>query len=201
VVTSTAVIRCFQVLLIGLWWYSTFGSRSFYTNLQKEIMDVEFHEFSRGKSEISPIDFARLILRYSIVRHDDYAKYIKRVSERTMPGDQGITLEQFEKFSLFLNNLEEFTAAVRLYAAAEIPVSQSEFIHAVRASTSYELDEYLVHLLYRIFDANNDNRLSYSEFIAVMNDRLNRGLKSLVDSHSLGWKPFKRCVRNELTRF
>lgn len=86
-------------------------------------------------------------------------------------------MEQFEKFSLFLNNLEEFTAAVRLYATAEIPVSQREFIRAVRASTSYELDEHLVCLIYRIFDTNNDNRLSYSEFIAVMNDRLHRGLK------------------------
>uniref|UniRef100_A0A9J2PYK2 EF-hand domain-containing protein n=1 Tax=Ascaris lumbricoides TaxID=6252 RepID=A0A9J2PYK2_ASCLU len=173
----------------------------FYTNLQKEIMDIEFHEFSRGKDEISPVDFARLILRYSMVRREDYAKYIKRVRERSKPGDKGITLEQFEKFSLFLNNLEEFTAAVRLYATAEIPVSQREFIRAVRASTSYELDEHLVCLIYRIFDTNNDNRLSYSEFIAVMNDRLHRGLKSYAKSNSVGWQPFKRCVISELSRF
>ncbi|KHJ94515.1 hypothetical protein OESDEN_05550, partial [Oesophagostomum dentatum] len=38
--------------------------RHFYQNLQEEIMEIEFHEFARGKSTISPMDFARLILRY-----------------------------------------------------------------------------------------------------------------------------------------
>lgn len=54
-------------------------------------MDIEFHEFSRGKDEISPVDFARLILRYSMVRREDYAKYIKRVRERSKPGDKVIS--------------------------------------------------------------------------------------------------------------
>ncbi|TKR68506.1 hypothetical protein L596_024481 [Steinernema carpocapsae] len=173
----------------------------FYNNLQRELMEIEFHEFSRGKSEISPMNFARLVLRYSIIHQDDYTTYINRVQERSSPTDNGINLEQFEEFSLFLNNLAEFTVAVRLYTAADMPVSHSEFIRAVKCSTGHELDPHLVDILYRIFDANGDGRLSYSEFIAVMNDRLHRGFKSNSKMTSFGWKPFRDCVISELARF
>lgn len=172
----------------------------FYNSLQKEVVEMEFNEFSRGKSEISPVDFARLLLRYSVVRHEDYARYIRRMKERSLPDDKGITLEQFETLSLFLNNLDDFTAAVRLYTASDISVSQNEFIRAVRAATSLDLDEYVVELIYRIFDANQDNRLSYSEFIGIMNDRLHRGLK-IRNLRSFGWQTFRRCVMSKLGRY
>uniref|UniRef100_A0A914L4Y6 EF-hand domain-containing protein n=1 Tax=Meloidogyne incognita TaxID=6306 RepID=A0A914L4Y6_MELIC len=78
---------------------------------------------------------------------------------------------------MFLNNLEDFSKAVRLYAIADIPVSQNEFIRAVKCSTGFILDPKLVNVLFKIFDANGDDKLSYSEFIAVMSDRLSRGFK------------------------
>uniref|UniRef100_A0A0K0CWU1 Mitochondrial aspartate/glutamate carrier protein n=1 Tax=Angiostrongylus cantonensis TaxID=6313 RepID=A0A0K0CWU1_ANGCA len=151
--------------------------RQFYKNLQEEIMEIEFHEFSRGKPTISPVDFARLILRYTIINKDDYHTYINRVRERTPQDDKGITLSEWARFSVFLNNLEEFTTAVRLYTNADIPVSPLEFTRAVQTTTGESLDPHLVSLIFRIFDANGDQTLSYSELLAVMNDRLHRGLK------------------------
>lgn len=100
---------------------------------------------------------------------------------------------------MFLNNLEEFTKAVKLYTAADLPVSKAEFIRAVKCSTGFELDPFVVEVLYRIFDANNDDRLSYSEFIAIMNDRLHRGFKSYTKNTNFGWELFKDCVINELS--
>uniref|UniRef100_A0A1I7ZXL9 EF-hand domain-containing protein n=1 Tax=Steinernema glaseri TaxID=37863 RepID=A0A1I7ZXL9_9BILA len=173
----------------------------FYNNLQRELMEIEFHEFARGKTEISPMNFARLVLRYSMIHQDDYTTYINRVQDRSCVDDAGVDLEQFEQFSLFLNNLAEFTVAVRLYTAADMPVSRSEFIRAVKCSTGHELDPHLVDILYRIFDANGDGRLSYSEFIAVMNDRLHRGFKSNSKMTAMGWKPFRDCVISEFARF
>ncbi|VDN60569.1 unnamed protein product [Dracunculus medinensis] len=170
----------------------------FYDNLQRELMESEFYEFSRGKDEISSVDFARLILRYSTIRNDQYATYINRLYERTPHNDKGIKFEEFEKFFLFLNNLEEFTSAIRLFALAEKPISQAEFLHAVKASTSNDLDSHIVELIYRIFDANNDNQLSFSEFIAIMNDRFHRGFTSTEDSR---WQSYKQCIINELSRF
>lgn len=46
----------------------------------------------------------------------------------------GVSLEQWAKFSIFLNNLEEFTTAVRLYTNADIPVSPEEFTRAVEST-------------------------------------------------------------------
>lgn len=60
----------------------------FYRNLQQELIEIEFQEFSRGKPEISPVDFARLVLRYSILHRNDQSPYIKRVYERTQLGDK-----------------------------------------------------------------------------------------------------------------
>uniref|UniRef100_A0A183FYA7 EF-hand domain-containing protein n=1 Tax=Heligmosomoides polygyrus TaxID=6339 RepID=A0A183FYA7_HELPZ len=174
--------------------------RNFYQNLQEEIMEIEFHEFARGKSTISPMDFARLVLRYTVVHKDDYHKYINRVKERSSPDDMGVSLRQWAGFSLFLNNLEEFSTAVRLYANADMPVSPPEFSRAVQTTIGEPLDPYVVSLIYRIFDANDDQTLSYPEFLAVMNDRLHRGLKGRLDK-PWGWGPFKKCVINELSRY
>jgi Ca2+-binding EF-hand superfamily protein len=73
--------------------------------------------------------------------------------------------------------LEEFAKAVKLYTVGHISVSQSEFIRAVKCSTGFVLDPHLVEVVFRIFDVNGDKRLSYSEFIEVMTDRLHRGCR------------------------
>jgi len=171
---------------------------SFYNNLQRELIEIEFQEFSRGKPTISAVDFARLVLRYSTLHHNDQSPYIQRAHQGQGTG-KGITLTQFQQFSMFLNNLEEFAKAVRLYTVADIPVSRAEFIRAVHCSTGFELDPHLVDVLYAIFDANGDDKLSYSEFIAIMNDRLHRGFRH--HSHHLGWRPFRNCMVNELAAF
>uniref|UniRef100_A0A7E4VX04 EF-hand domain-containing protein n=1 Tax=Panagrellus redivivus TaxID=6233 RepID=A0A7E4VX04_PANRE len=172
--------------------------QEFYGNLQREIIEIEFQEFSRGKNTISAVDFARLVLRYSIVDKTEQSPYLKRVFERTSIDDPGISLHQFEVFSMFLNNIDEFTKAVKLYTAADLPVSRTEFIRAVKCSTGHQLDPKLVDVLYAIFDANGDDRLSYSEFIAIMNDRLHRGLKTQSSKKTMfGWQAFRDCVLKE----
>lgn len=34
-------------------------------DLQKEILEIEFNEFSKGMNKISPIEFAEILLRYT----------------------------------------------------------------------------------------------------------------------------------------
>lgn len=54
----------------------------FYENLQIEVLQLEFNEFSRGKPTISEMDFAKILLRYTVVHSDDYQAYLQRVEER-----------------------------------------------------------------------------------------------------------------------
>jgi Ca2+-binding EF-hand superfamily protein len=50
--------------------------------------------------------------------------------------------------------------------------------------------------LLQIFDNDGDGMLSYQEFIAMMKDRVNRGLKTF--SRQEGRTGFKRCVKQEV---
>ncbi|KAI6176462.1 EF-hand domain-containing protein [Aphelenchoides bicaudatus] len=174
------------------------NSFQFYQNLQNELVEIEFNEFARGKNDITLVDFTRLIFRYTTIKLDDQSTYIQRVNERMSDDEQGISKQQFEQFSRFLNNLSDFSRAVKLYINANIPVSQSEFIRAVKCSTGLVLDEHLVNVLFIIFDKNNDGQLQYSEFLAIMNDRVNRGFKNQQKISGTGWKSFKRCLLNEV---
>lgn len=60
----------------------------FYNNLQRELIEIEFHEFARGKTEISSVDFTRLVLRYSLLHQRDHLVYVKRIYERSQPEDE-----------------------------------------------------------------------------------------------------------------
>lgn len=45
----------------------------FMENLQHEILELEFHEFSKGHDTISELDFAKILLRYTQLDTDEYA--------------------------------------------------------------------------------------------------------------------------------
>lgn len=53
----------------------------------------------------------------------------------------------------------------------------AEFARAVKVSTGQTLDPHVVNTVFQIFDADGDGDLSYSEFTAVMKDRLHRGFR------------------------
>ena len=91
---------------------------------------------------------------------------------------QGITFEQFKHFFAFLNNLEEFSIAMRFHQLSNKPISQgkellvltenpsptcrsslAEFQRAVKISTGFELDGNIIGLIFRIFDADDDQHL------------------------------------------
>ena len=43
--------------------------------------------------------------------------------------------------------------------------------------TGRQLSRHVVQTVFQIFDSDGDGMLSYEEFIAMMKDRVNRGLK------------------------
>ena len=54
----------------------------------------------------------------------------------------------------------------------------------------------MVHTVFQIFDDDGDGLLSYQEFIAMMKDRIHRGLKTY--SRQEGWEGFKQCIKREM---
>ncbi|KAG7309381.1 hypothetical protein JYU34_005340 [Plutella xylostella] len=171
------------------------GFKQFMENLQTEVLELEFQEFAKGHETISEVDFAKILLRYTYLDTDQYDMYLDRLLERVRDG-RGISFHEFKTFCQFLNNLEDFTIAMRMYTLADHPISKDEFHRAVLICTGISQSEHLVSTVFAIFDADGDALLSYKEFIAIMKDRLHRGFKSYAKNE--GWEAFKSCVKQEM---
>lgn len=52
-----------------------------------------------------------------------------------------------------------------------------EFARAVYVATGLKLTRHLVNTIFKIFDVDHDDQLSYKEFIGIMKDRLHRGVR------------------------
>lgn len=176
--------------------------RRFMENLQAEVLEIEFTAFSHGFKTISDLDFAEILLRYTDFDRETKKAILKKV-KKTTSQPNGITLAQFEQFFAFLNNLEEFSIAMRFHQLSNKPISQAEFQRAVKISTGFELEGNILGLIFRIFDVDDDQHLSYEEFMAVMKDRLSRGFQSseTTETSMTKFEQFKRCFRDRAKEY
>ncbi|XP_062121966.1 calcium uptake protein 3, mitochondrial isoform X4 [Drosophila sulfurigaster albostrigata] len=148
----------------------------FMDNLQTEVLELEFNEFSKGQTHISELDFAKILLRYTYLATDEYDVFLERLLHR-VKDEKGISFNDFRDFCHFLNNLDDFTIAMRMYTLADRAISKDEFARAAKICTGYNLSEHLIDTVFAIFDADGDGLLHYKEFIAIMKDRLHRGFR------------------------
>ncbi|XP_058253552.1 calcium uptake protein 3, mitochondrial isoform X2 [Hemibagrus wyckioides] len=166
----------------------------FMDNLQTEVLEIEFLAYSKGMTTISEEDFARILLRYTTV--DNISSYLENV-HRSIPDEKGITFEEFRSFFQFLNNLEDFAIAMQMYNYASRPIGQDEFARAVYVATGLKLSKHLVNIVFKIFDVDHDDQLSYKEFIGIMKDRLHRGSWGYRGEER--FTSFKACMKKELS--
>ncbi|XP_034747746.1 calcium uptake protein 3, mitochondrial-like isoform X2 [Etheostoma cragini] len=167
----------------------------FMDNLQTEVLEIEFLTYSKGMTTISEEDFAKILLRFTNV--ENISAYLENVRQ-CIPDEkqEGITFDEFRSFFQFLNNLEDFAIAMQMYNFASRSIGQDEFARAVYVATGLKLTRHLVHTIFKIFDVDHDDQLSYKEFIGIMKDRLHRGgrgYKSLERATS-----FRSCLKREL---
>ncbi|XP_078254062.1 calcium uptake protein 3, mitochondrial isoform X5 [Rhinoraja longicauda] len=167
----------------------------FMDNIQTEILETEFLSYSNGMTTISEEDFARTLLRYTNV--DNIGNYLESVRQR-IPDEKGITFDEFRSFFQFLNNLEDFAIAMQMYNFANRSIGQDEFKRAIYVATGLKLSSHLVNTIFKIFDVDKDDQLSYKEFIGVMKDRLHRGFRGYKSTQ--GYRSFKVCLKKEFVR-
>ncbi|XP_061440103.1 calcium uptake protein 3, mitochondrial isoform X2 [Rhineura floridana] len=165
----------------------------FMDNLQTEVLEIEFLSYSNGMNTISEEDFAHILLRYTNV--ENTSSYLENV-RYSIPEEQGITFDEFRSFFQFLNNLEDFTIAMQMYNFANRSIGQDEFKRAVYVATGLKLSPHLVNTVFKIFDVDKDDQLSYKEFIGIMKDRLHRGFRGYKSLQK--YTTFKSCVKKEL---
>ncbi|KAM9441352.1 calcium uptake protein 2, mitochondrial [Clarias gariepinus] len=163
----------------------------FMEDLQVEVQEMEFLQFSKGMDTMRREDFADWLLHYT--NEEDNDEYLENLRKR-IPTGESITFEEFKAFCLFTNNLEDFSISVKMIADANRPIGMAQFKRAVKIATGQELSENVLDTVFQIFDLDGDNCLSHKEFIAVMKDRMLRGLR--VQSQQ-GVSGFWRCVKKE----
>ncbi|XP_049575756.1 calcium uptake protein 3, mitochondrial isoform X2 [Syngnathus scovelli] len=165
----------------------------FMDNLQTEVLEIEFLTYSKGMATISEEDFAKILLRFTNV--ENIGAYLENV-RHSIPDEKGITFDEFRSFFQFLNNLEDFAIAMQMYNFASRSIGQDEFARAVYVATGLKLTRHLVNTIFKIFDVDHDDQLSYKEFIGIMKDRLHRGARVKTSCHT----SFPCCVVNEAKR-
>ncbi|XP_072532214.1 calcium uptake protein 2, mitochondrial [Salminus brasiliensis] len=163
----------------------------FMEDLQAEVQEMEFLQFSKGMDTMRREDFAEWLLYYT--NEEDNDAYLENMRKR-IPTGESITFEEFKAFCLFANNLEDFALSMKMIAEANKPIGMAQFERAVKITTGQELSENVLDTVFKIFDLDGDNCLSHKEFIAVMKDRVLRGLR--VRSNQ-GVSGFWKCVKKE----
>ncbi|XP_070684378.1 calcium uptake protein 3, mitochondrial isoform X6 [Pempheris klunzingeri] len=165
----------------------------FMDNLQTEVLEIEFLTYSKGMTTISEEDFAKILLRFTNV--ENISAYLENVRQ-CIPDEKGITFDEFRSFFQFLNNLEDFAIAMQMYNFASRSIGQDEFARAVYVATGLKLTRHLVHTIFKIFDVDHDDQLSYKEFIGIMKDRLHRGARGYKAVERA--TSFRSCLKREL---
>ncbi|XP_069496775.1 calcium uptake protein 2, mitochondrial isoform X2 [Ambystoma mexicanum] len=169
--------------------YSQF--QRFTENLQTEVQEMEFIQFSKGMNFMRKEDFAEWLLHFTDEENKD--TYWQNVSDR-IPAGEGISLEEFKSFCNFMNNLEDFSITMQMFSLANRAVKLAEFMRAVKVATGQDLSKNVLETIFKIFDLDGDNCLSHGEFLGVMKNRLHRGLKV---AQQQGVQGFWKCVKRE----
>lgn len=164
-------------------------------NLQSEILEIEFLEFSQGSITISQVDFANILLRYTRLTEGEYEDCISRVSTLKTP-QKDVTFEDFEAFFTFLNYLEYFESAMRVFAPMNRSFSKEEFYKIVKICSGKELGGHVIDVVFGMFGDDQDGTLRHKTFFSIMQDRYHHG--SYLNHRQTGFRAFKRCIRHEM---
>ena len=76
------------------------------------------------------------MLRYTLLNSEDYDNILERLCER-LPEEKGITFEEFKNFCMFLNNLDDFQIAMKMYTLADKPISQVKSFGCTKIRTFF----------------------------------------------------------------
>ncbi|XP_012145850.1 mitochondrial calcium uptake 1 isoform X3 [Megachile rotundata] len=155
----------------------------FQQQLQQEILSLEFERRNPDENgRISEVDFTELLLAYAGYPDKKKAKIIKTVKKRFKEESKGIDKDEYLKFFHFLNNINDVDTALTFYHIAGASIDQATLKHVAKTVAHVDLSDHVIQVVYTIFDENMDGQLSNKEFVAVMKNRVLRGLEKPKDT-------------------
>lgn len=154
----------------------------FQRQLQTEILTLEFQR-KRPNAEgfIREVDFADLLLTYAGLSEKKHVKMLKRV-KKIFKNSRGISLDDYLLFFHFLNDINDVDTALTFYHIAGASIDQATLKHVAKTVAHLDLSDHVIDVVFTLFDENLDGQLSNREFVAVMKERLHRGLEKPKDT-------------------
>ena len=161
----------------------------FYEQLQNEILQLEFNRAGKcpqDETRMTELDFASSLLAYSGLSEKRVKKMLKRIRQAYPVQEKnksiGISFADYQNFYNFLRNIHDIDVALTFYHIAGGAIDKQIFRHVAKIVNHVDLDPHLIDVVFTLFDDNEDQLLSYVEFIQLMKNRLERGLQKPKDT-------------------
>ncbi|XP_018364183.1 PREDICTED: calcium uptake protein 1 homolog, mitochondrial isoform X2 [Trachymyrmex cornetzi] len=170
----------------------------FQQQLQRAILSLEFERRNPDEhGNITEVDFTELLLAYAGYPAKKKAKMLKRVKKTFKEDPKGISKEEYLKFFHFLNNINDVDTALTFYHIAGASIDQATLKHVAKTVAHVDLSDHIIQVVYTIFDENMDGQLSNREFVAVMKNRVLRGLEKPKDTGFVKLiQSMMKCAKN-----
>ncbi|XP_061815626.1 calcium uptake protein 1, mitochondrial isoform X2 [Nerophis lumbriciformis] len=159
----------------------TIGSfLEFQRKLQHDVLKLEFERNDPVDGRISERQFGGMLLAYSGVQSRKL-KQMQKGLKKMFKDAQGITFEEVENFFTFLKNVNDVDTALSFYHMAGASIDKVTMKQVARTVAKVELSDHVCDVVFALFDCDGNGELSNKEFIAIMKQRLMRGLEKPKD--------------------
>nr|XP_020455058.1 calcium uptake protein 1, mitochondrial isoform X2 [Monopterus albus] len=169
----------------------TIGSfLEFQRKLQHDVLKLEFERNDPVDGRITERQFGGMLLAYSGVQSRKL-KHMQKGLKKMFKDAQGITFEELENFFTFLKNVNDVDTALSFYHMAGASIDKVTMKQVARTVAKVELSDHVCDVVFALFDCDGNGELSNKEFIAIMKQRLMRGLEKPKD---MGFTRLVRAV-------
>lgn len=161
---------------------------AFQTHLQRDILAMEFSRKDpvHENGNISEKQFAELLLTYADYAPKKRSSTLKRVKKAFKTTEEhqfpGISLEEYINIFYLLMHIEDVEKALCFHNLAGASIDQRTLKHVAKVTADVDLSDHVVNVIFTIFDEDGDGGLSNREFVAVMKNKLKRGLEKPKDT-------------------
>ncbi|TRY98822.1 hypothetical protein DNTS_035640, partial [Danionella cerebrum] len=155
----------------------------FGADLKGKLTIGSFLEFQRKlQHDVLKLEkqFGGMLLAYSGVQSRKL-KQMQKNLKRMFKDAQGITFEEVENFFTFLKNVNDVDTALSFYHMAGASIDKATMKQVARTVAKVELSDHVCDVVFALFDCDGNGELSNKEFIAIMKQRLMRGLEKPKD--------------------
>ncbi|XP_059641119.1 calcium uptake protein, mitochondrial [Cornus florida] len=145
----------------------------FLRSLHTEMLNLEFAHYDyKLRGTISAKDFALSMVASADMRHLN--KLLDRVDELDKESHLSnirISLEEFKNFAQLHRSLQPFSLALFSYGKVNGLLTRKDFQRAASQVCSVSLTDNVIEIIFHVFDANRDGKISADEFVRVLQQR------------------------------